>query len=259
MSKRVSSRWEPIISVSKFKRRFLFGVDLRDGEGNVIKDSVISNFIDAAISYVEMEIDVPILPQDEVHREDFDISRYRQYMHIDLPVYPIVKDSVVNVSLRFTENIKIDFPAEWFRIYESAGQIELLPNVSSISSVIIGQFGQLLPRAIHDRRAPQLLYVEYKSGITDCHDRVPSYVNRVIGLCSAIYLLQMIGDIGPGGAPGISSQSISMDGLSQSVNTAISATNNLYGATIMQYSKELDKMAMPLLKRRYKRIKCEFV
>ena len=59
----------------------------------------------------------------------------------------------------------------------------------------------------------------------------------------------MIGDIGPLGVAGVSGYSLSLDGLSQSINTPMGATSNVYGATITQYQKMLDKTFMPLLKR----------
>jgi hypothetical protein len=259
MSTKKYSRLEPIIGVRKYKKQYLFGVDLRDSDGNVISDSVISDILDMAISYLEMELNVPLYPQELTHYEDYSFAAYRNFVFIQLPIYPIASGSVTAVRLHFNDSIGIDFPQEWFKVYEDAGQIQLLPNVSTLSAVLIAQCGQLLPRAIHSNQAPQLLKVTYKAGIANTEDKIPPVVNRAIGLIASIALLQMIGDIGPGGAAGITAQSLSVDGLSQTINTAISATNNLFGATIESYRKELDKTTLPLLKRRYKRLRVEFI
>jgi len=253
------SRTEPLLTVKKFKQQYLFGVDLRDSQGKIISDEVIGDFINFAIDYVEMELNVPILPKDITYDEDYDLAAYRQFNFIQLPYYPIVSGSVTKIDLRFSDTIKIEFPPEWFKIYEAAGQVSLLPNVSTLSSVLIAQAGQLLPRAIHSQKAPQLLRVKYKAGIADINDKVPPVINKAIGLSAALYLLQMIGDIGPGGSAGISSQTLSIDGMTQTINTSISATNNLYGATIEPYKKQLEKVILPLLKRRYKRLHVEFI
>jgi len=249
---------QPILDVKRFKKLYLFGVDLTDQDGVEMSDDTLSMFLVLALDWVQMELNVPILPRDEEYFDDYDFAAYRSFAFVQLPLYPIVKNSVVEVRLHFTDSIGIDFPESWFRVYPIVGQIQLLPDVSTLSSVLIAQAGQLLPRAIHSDRAPQLLRIKYKAGIADENDCVPPTINQAIGLSAAVQLLQMLGDIGPGGA-GISSQSLSIDGMSQSISTAISATNNLFGATILQYQKLLNKSVMVALKRKYKRKSVEFI
>ena len=53
---------------------------------------------------------------------------------------------------------------------------------------------------------------------------------------------------------GIASQSIGVDGLSQSISSPSSATNAGYGARIIQYQKEI-KEAIPRIKLVYDEIK----
>jgi hypothetical protein len=64
--------------------------------------------------------------------------------------------------------------------------------------------------------------------------------------------LIILGDVSPAGA-GISSVSQSIDGMSQSTSTAISATNNLFGARVLTNDKKL-KENLKTLKKRYKRV-----
>lgn len=250
---------ESILDVKRFKERFLFGVDLRRSDGVELPDTTIEQFLIVALDYVQMELNVPILPREEVYFADYDFAQYRNFVFFQVPVYPIVQGSVTSVRLHFTDTIGIDFPEDWFRVYATSGQIQLLPNVSTLSAVLISQAGQLLPRAIHSTKAPQLLRINYMAGIADLDDCVPPTINQAIGLTASISLLQMLGDIGPGGGAGISSQSLSLDGMSQTINTAISATNNLYGATIEAYRKQLNDMTMKVLKRKYKRLHLEFI
>jgi len=250
---------ESLLDVQRFKDRFLFGVDLRNSIGEVLPDTTIEQFLIVAMDYVQMELNVPILPREDVYFADYDFAQYRNFVFVQVPVYPIVQGSVTSVRLHFTDTIGIDFPEDWFRVYATAGQIQLLPNVSTLSSVLISQAGQLLPRAIHSSKAPQLIRINYTAGIADLDDCVPPTVNQAIGLTASISLLQMVGDIGPGGGAGISSQSLSIDAMSQTINTAISATNNLYGATIEAYRKQLKDPIMKVLKKKYKRIHLEFI
>jgi len=250
---------EPLLDVQRFKDRFLFGVDLRNSKGEELSDDILVQFLIVALDYVQMELNVPFLPREDVYFADYDFAQYRNFVFVQLPVYPIVQGSVTAVRLHFTDTIGIDFPEDWFRVYATSGQIQLLPNVSTLSSVLISQSGQLLPRAIHSTKAPQLLRITYTAGIADLNDCVPPTINQAIGLMAAISLLQMLGDIGPGGGAGISSQSLSIDSMSQTINTAISATNNLYGATIEAWRKQLNNMVMKTLKKKYKRLHLEFI
>lgn len=250
---------EPLLDVQTFKDSFLHGVDLVDRNGKQLDDKVIERFLRVAVDYIQFELNVPIFPKDMDIYEDYDFSQYRQYCFLQVPIYPIVKGSVVEVNLEFNPTVKIKFPVEWFKVYERVGQIQLLPSVNTLSAVLIQASGMLIPRAISSERAPQLLHIKYKAGLVDENDCVPPLINQVIGLVAATYLLQMIGDIGPLGEPGVSGYNLSLDNLSQNINTANSATANLYGATISQYQKMLDKTLIPLLKRRYKRIRVEFI
>jgi hypothetical protein len=253
------SRVEPLLDVDTFKKRYLFSVDLRDRQGNEIDDGVIEALLQTAIDLLETQLNCPILPEENVYFDDYDIASYKQYIFIQLPKYPIVRGSVSEVRLNFTDTVGISFPPSWYKVHEKSGQIQLLPNVSTLSSVLIAQTGQLLPRVVHTTRAPSILKVVYRAGIADDEDQVPPAINQAIGLSAAICLLQMIGDIGPVGSPGITSASLSIDGMSQTISTANSATNNQYGSTILQYDKMLNKQILPLLKRRFKRLSVEFI
>jgi hypothetical protein len=247
----------PLITIDQFKKQFLFGVDLRDQNGDAIADDVIAMFLSTAISFMEMQLNTPILPTRLIQKVDYDVVAYRQHSFIQVPIYPIRE--VISVKLKFKQNTFINFPETWWRIYENAGQIQMLPDVSTLSAVIIAQTGQLLPRAISGNFAPQMLEVDAIVGIADEEECVPPLINQAIGLYASLYLLQMIGDIGPGGSPGITAQSLSLDGMSQSVSTAISATNNLFGATIAKYESLLTKTVLPLLRKKYKRISLEYI
>tara|TARA_Y100000592_G_scaffold100264_1_gene179445 strand:- start:5428 stop:6396 length:969 start_codon:yes stop_codon:yes gene_type:complete len=72
---------------------------------------------------------------------------------------------------------------------------------------------------------------------------------RAVGLLSAMLPLNIAGDLIAGA--GIATQSISIDGLSQSVGTTSSATNSGYGARVIQFNKELKEL-MTTLRAKYK-------
>lgn len=256
---RIFSKNEPLICAQKFKEMYLFGVSLKDNDGNILPDSTVESFINIAIDYVEFTLNCPIFPTDMEEAVDYQFQNYRQFVYIQVPIYPIVKDSVTLVRLNFADNIGINFPPEWYKTYEVSGQIQLLPSVAALTHVMIAQAGQLLPRAITSSYAPQLLKVVYKAGLADIEGKVPPLVNQAVGLYAALYLLQMLGDISPNGTPGINSKSLSIDGMSQATSSNLSVTNNIYGATFMNYKNQLDKIILPALKRKFKRLNLEMI
>jgi len=60
---------------------------------------------------------------------------------------------------------------------------------------------------------------------------------RAIGLQAAIHPFNILGDLAIGA--GIASMSVSVDGVSRSINTTASAENAAFSARIIQYHKEL--------------------
>lgn len=250
--KRSITKTEPLLDVETYKKRYLFGVDLRDGNGDEIEDSVIESYLCAAQDYIEHILEAPIEPQEFTEHLDYKLSEYRTYVYLQLSKYPIVEVDEVNLS--FGNGFRIEFPEEWYKVYGKPGQIQLLPTFGTFQRLIFTSSGQVAPSVLYGRYAPQILEVKGKYGIGDDEGRVQPIINQAIGLYASIYMLQMLGDIGPGG-PGVSSTSVSMDGLSQSLSTAISATNNLFGASILKYTDMLQKTIIPMLLKHYKRIK----
>ena len=76
-------------------------------------------------------------------------------------------------------------------------------------------------------------------------DRLSLLRTPVLVLAELDLGLDRVGDL-LGGA-GIASQSISLDGLSQSFNTTSSSTSAGYGARLIQYEKEI-KAGLPKLR-----------
>lgn len=75
---------------------------------------------------------------------------------------------------------------------------------------------------------------------------IPSTMTQAIGYTAALLPLHTAGDLIAGA--GIASKSVSMDGLSTSINTTSSATNSGYGARVIAYKKELDALLKNLSK-----------
>ena len=98
---------------------------------------------------------------------------------------------------------------------------------------------------IYNRNIPDFFRISYTAGL----DPVPANIKDLVGKIASFGPLNIAGDL-LGGA-GIASQSISIDGLSQTFNTTSSATNAGYGARLLNYQREI-KDVVPELRRYYK-------
>jgi hypothetical protein len=108
-------------------------------------------------------------------------------------------------------------------------------------SGIIPQLGYLGWKDI-----PNYWDISYVTGFK----KVPQDIVNAVGKLASMQLFHIAGDLILGTA-GIASQSISIDGLSQSISSTASATNSGYGARTLNYVNEL-KRELPRMKDFYK-------
>jgi len=75
-------------------------------------------------------------------------------------------------------------------------------------------------------------------------DSLPRDIVRAVALRGSALVLDVAGDLIAGA--GIASLSVSMDGLSQNLNTTSSATNSGYGARVLQFQREYKELIATL-------------
>jgi len=240
-----------IISVDELKAIYLFGLDLTNDAGEEFPDIMFEWSIRWAISQVEMLLDLYLCPTvftDE--RYDYYFEDYVQWTIIRLRTCPII--SVESVKVKWpSDTTVIEFPDAWIQLRGDAGQINVVPTAGSLSQVLLTSGGSFLPLLASGQGfVPNLLSVDFTAGFPE--GEVPMDIRDVVGKLACFGPLNVAGDLIVGA--GIASKSISIDGLSQSINTTSSATNAGYGARLTQYSKEL-KETIPRLKQYYKGIR----
>ena len=239
-----------IMSVSDLKSIYLFGLDLTDDANNPFPDLLFEWSIRWAISNVERELDVLIRPTQLDERYDYYRSDYQMWTLIDLRESPVI--SVESVSVMWpSDTAVIDFPSEWIQLRKDSGQVNIVPTSGTMSQVLLTAGGSFLPLVAAGRDfVPDILRVQYTAGFAE--GEVPVELRDLIGKFASFGPLNIAGDLIVGA--GIASKSVSIDGLSQNINTTSSATNAGYGARIIQYGKEI-KEVMPMLRRYYKGIR----
>lgn len=232
-----------IISVEDIKTNYLFGVNLTDDLGNPYPDSLFQFYIENAAQLVADKLDI-VLPATTFldERQDYFRRDYENFLWMRLLNVPIISVERVRLVLPTNQQI-IEYDPDWIHIDHDAGHVEIVPGAGQIT---LGQTGAFLPLVFGGQKyLPQAFRIDYTAGFTT----VPADIRHAIGLIASIGPFNIAGDLIAGA--GIASQSISIDGLSQSLATTSSATNSGYGARILLYYKELLSM-WPILMGRYK-------
>jgi hypothetical protein len=157
-----------------------------------------------------------------------------------------------------SETGELILPTEWYTHREFTDRDSLISTSLELRP-IQGTFSQILTSGAPSggpnllpifsggyQRIPFLLEVSYTAGWPSDVEIDPD-VQHLIALYASISILNIAGDITLGA--GIASKTISIPGLSRTVNTTQSATNAAFGARILQYLKEAAELKEELLNR----------
>lgn len=241
-----------ILSIQELQDLYLFGLDMTDDAGNPLPDTSYQHYIQAAVASLSRAIDVDLIPQtytDECH--DFYKADYAQYMWLHLRNGPVI--SVSSVKMYMPGDVLVrEFDSSWVRVKDLSSQINIVPSGTDSGTTYLGA-GSWYPVFFKANRfIPDAFRVTYTAGLSP----IPADVKHAVGMIASFGPLHIAGDL-LGGA-GIASQSISLDGLSQSFNTTSSATNSGYGARTLAYRRELQE-EIPRLRNYYKSIKMSVI
>jgi len=134
------------------------------------------------------------------------------------------------------EDAVLDIPREWIRLEGATGIVRLVPNNKFPGRLQVGQGGSFFPELFRRHgQVPDLWVVKYEAGFKNgC---IPILLNQAIGLLAAVQAYSIAGNLVLGA--GIAGSSISLDGLSQSIQTTQSAENSAYSATRKEYADQL--------------------
>lgn len=262
-----------ILSIQELKDFYLYGLDLTQDQGIPYPDYLFAFYIRAAVSSLEHKLDITMRRTVfEEERHDFYKEDYESFMAIQLNHYPVISIESVKMVLP-GESVIRTFPKDWIHIQRESGQLQIVPGAGSAGSLLLGAAGSWLPTVYGGARfVPDMFRVAYTAGIgapppgswgfepgsepasvsvpNPKLDRVAETLKETVGKIAAFGPLNIAGDLLVGA--GVASQSISIDGLSQTINTTSSATSAGFGARLIQYQKEL-KDVIPTLRRYFHR------
>lgn len=237
------------ISVSELVARYFHGISLTDQNGNTISDEAIASNIRYAQEQIEGYLNVKSKRAIISESLSYHLTDFREWGFIPT-TYPVEVPLALSGELGNT--LQVEYPVDWSVVKETnAGiqdlqrQMHIVPIADSTSFTtqhFIGKFPQI--GFYGSNHIPQYWRVTYCT---------PGYGSQsdilmAIGKLATLNIFHQLGDIILGA--GIANQSISIDGLSQSIGTTSSATNAGYGARVSGYIADL-KREMPLLHRKY--------
>lgn len=236
-----------VFSVAEIWAMYLFGIKIDGGQGTSFSNESIRKYIEMAQKQVEKWFNLRFCKQ----LVDQTLPYYRQDYWQEFPIlltnYPVREPLSMIGMLNKME--QIIYPQGWlFCEYDTAmGQgkrrISVVPTGSSTTQgnaqvILTGITSQVGMQRFDN--IPDYWRVQYITG-WDIDD-LPMDLLNIVGMLASIPALDVAGDLILGTA-GIAGQSLSIDGLSQSISTSISATNAGYGARILSYTKQIEETA----------------
>lgn len=253
-----SGEWGKLITADDMRYTYLWGVDVTasDVAETDFEDVQFDFFIEEAVADFEKALTIDIRkkvyktnPEDVLIRgpewregvdytdyEDpyaFDPKEWQNFGFLKLRHYPLI-----SVERAVMKNVVsgdlIDLKERgWLRIgSRNTGRLSFHPT----SGLAYGPFAVgVLPWRTMVGRFPQGYEIDYTTGY-ESSDFVPKDLRSIIGKWACIKCLASIGD---GLLAGFSSQSVSLDGLSESFSSTQSATSAYFGARIKQYQDEV--------------------
>ena len=185
-----------------------------------------------AVSKLEKLCDITILPltiSSEQH--DYSVSDYLNWGWLQLYKVPVQAVIALRGAYPNGTNV-ITYPGEWISVRGESGQINVIPNQGGLGAVIVGQGGDFLPLIMGGTsHVPNLWQVDYVAGMDT--ENMPRMVVEAIAKMACIDLLAIFSDLVR--PVGVSSESVSADGLSQSMSYQAPA----FASRITQYNSDL--------------------
>lgn len=234
-----------VLSPSEIRDLYFFGIEIVDGSGNEIPDTTIRFYLESAQKEIENRLKIKFKKQ--LFEEN--CAYFRDDYINNLP--RIQTRYPVNEGLSLTGYYKkieqISYPKEWLSSHTNGDgiymkRISIVPTSGSavgtsqdialtgITTSYFGSMGRF-------NQLPDYWTSQYVTGFDIEH--YPSDLINVVGMLASIPIFHVGGDLVIGA--GISSQSLGIDGLSQSINTTASAENHAYSARVLQYRKDIER------------------
>lgn len=226
-------------SPSELMEQYLYGIDVKSKDGTILSENVIRQKILNAQSMIENYLSVKLFRQVYTERVDFVRGDYYNWGFFKV-AFPVRSPLQLYGYIGTVQQIQ--YPLSWASAMQSSDEkmfgrtMHIVPAGSTTSnqgaSVV---FSGITPHLgfMGVDTIPNYWSIKYDTGFNE----IPGDILDVIGKMAAIPILAMLGDIVVG--TGLSSMSLSIDGLSQSMSrsgaSAFAERIRVYQQELFQY------------------------
>lgn len=249
-----------VLDVQELKDNFLPGLPLPTN----FTDENYSFYLKSATQELESILSMRFLKETITETHDFVLQDSAEWNFIKL-YYPI--NTVQSIKGVLNGQVQVLYPVEWAsysRTSDNSVKTRIMNLVPVQGSQItsIGVFGSIMPSMSNLGKIPNYWEVMYETGYNP--QDLPYDIKEGIGTLAASKILQLISDsllagglkqtvtssggviLSPQGESfvglglGVSSKSISLDGLNQSFSSYTNGLTGIWGARLKQYADLLD-------------------
>lgn len=210
-------------SIDALKTNYLFGLDLSSPSGSAFPEGLYYHHLNSAIEYAAGLLDVVITPQDFVEEHDYYADDFTNWGYLKLFKKPSISVSLMEVL--FADRSLTQFPIDWLKLTKNNSVVRLVPNMGSVNALIITADGSLMQPFYGCSHYPQMWRIHYRAGFEtlpyDLYDFI--YKKAALNVIQIWYNMYYLGG---------SSQSLSIDGLSQSTTKPPLQIYNQYNAEL---------------------------
>lgn len=231
------------LTANEIRTGYLFGISLKNRSGQIITDQVIEDFIRLAVEDLEHTLSIKLA-----------IQKYNENLSLfgdDLMTASLIRASlpvacVVSIKGKYGETQLFELNPESITIKKSSDQMNISRNIHIVPNGNFYLTHNSIPMGFYrSGNVPNYWDLTYVTG----WKIPPRVLVDAIAKLVCVNLLPIVSDASLP-YPGATSQSVSLDGLSQSVSTTNSAQAGVFGARVSQYRDELTKI-LPSLRDRF--------
>lgn len=237
-------RTSDLITPLQLKNRYLRNINLKDFQGIELTDDILQDYINIAVSSLEVFLDIYIIPTEiQPEEKDYHSTDYWGWGYFLLNNIPVIE--VTNLIAVYPNSEILEYPTVWLKLQPHDGTVRIIPTAGTLAQFQVDAGGQYFPEVFrYNGDVPLVWQITYTAGFPP--GKIPQSINHCVGMLASIILLQ---NLGMGIInPGVSQSSISLDDLSQSISTSIGNDGHAYSGLISSYYRTLwgDKVANPL-------------
>lgn len=236
---------DAVLSVDELKDIYLFGIPLKDRGEVCIPDSTFKFAIKSATEQLETYLN--LLFKKQVYKEtmQFVAEDYYNWSYLKL-TYPVVCPLLLVGMLNTTK--QVEYPKDWLTSKKTSDGILYHRNLWIVPA---GNATALTQQQLFTGMIPNLSYLGlaripnyWEITYTTGFDKIPTSLIDIVGKLAAINIFRISGDLII--SPGISSFSLGIDGLSQSMSA------KAYDGRIKAMLDDLTQRLLPQAKDYYK-------